>query len=150
VGFQPPSLSNKEVVVLYAETRLLAHDPLFISSETEFRSIPQNPVFVNREAVTAAGLRRTMTLIHDATLRHSYRGIWGGAKPSHTGPHGYPGCIDNYTGPGDCSAYDPDYWKKHPEKAGYDAFAAFDAILEAKWAEEFSNPGHPLPPGVVA
>jgi hypothetical protein len=98
------------------------------------------------------GLRRVFLLVDDAMNRWQWRQSWGGAKPSHTGCHAphchpsYPRCL-GYGPVEACSAYDRDYWKKHPARPDYDGFAEYDADLEARWLEEFAHPKYPLPPG---
>ncbi len=135
---QPVSLTRREMVILHAETRILRHDPL----HTDYH------------ARVGMGLMRTFTLLDDAIRRRIIRRSWGWTKPSHAGPHLYPNCcppeLCHEPGAVGCSRYDRKYWKKHPEMAGFDAFAVADAILSAWWQEEFANPRYPLPAGVCS
>lgn len=71
---QPSSLSRIDITILYAETWIFAHDPLY-------RSI---------EARQAPGLRRALELIETAHLRHSYPRTCSKAKPRHPGQPSYP------------------------------------------------------------
>jgi hypothetical protein len=127
VGVQPPSLSRRELVILSATTRGLVHDPLYFDDESHNK-----------------GFGRIFKLHDDARARWLNRTSWGWTKPSHPGPHQY--CHDEDFD-GECALYDRNYWKKHPELRGYDAFAEQDAMLEAKWARKFAHPEFPLPRG---
>jgi hypothetical protein len=137
---QPVSLSRREIIILYAETRILRHDPLYN----------------NRGGVMSAGFARVFLLLQEALGRWGWRRSWGGAKPSHSHCHVdecypimWPG---RWRDPpvGDCSASDPDYWKKNPETPDFDGFAEYDAALEARWVSEFAEPKNPLPAGGLA